>query len=152
MPDTTSATPRSDESAAPGGKSNVFAFSADGASSRTGPGTSPRSSMGPWVVATGMFINQLDSTVLTTSLPQIADSLGEDPLRLSLAITSYLITLAVLIPISGWIADRFGPRRVFCWAVAIFTLSSAACGLADSLWALVLTRICQGVEIGRAHV
>jgi EmrB/QacA subfamily drug resistance transporter len=100
--------------------------------------------MVPWVVASGMFINQLDSTVLTTSLPQIATSLGEAPLRLSLAITSYLITLAVLIPISGWIADRFGPRRVFCWAVAIFTLSSAACGFADSLSMLVATRIAQG--------
>src|ERR1700754_3612634 len=100
--------------------------------------TAPRSrrSMGmvPWVVASGMFINQLDSTVLTTSLPQIAVSLNESPLKLSLAITSYLITLAVFIPISGWIADRFGPRRVFCWAIAIFTLSSAACGFADDLW------------------
>lgn len=100
--------------------------------------------MVPWVVATGMFINQLDSTVLTTSLPQIAESLGENPLKLSLAITSYLITLAVFIPISGWIADRFGPRRVFCWAIAIFTLSSAACGFADSLWMLVATRVAQG--------
>lgn len=100
--------------------------------------------MVPWVVASGMFINQVDSTVLATSLPVIADSLGESPLRLSLVITSYLITLAVFIPISGWIADRFGPRRVFCWAIAIFTLSSAACGFADSLWSLVATRVLQG--------
>ncbi|HEY4136011.1 MAG TPA: DHA2 family efflux MFS transporter permease subunit [Alphaproteobacteria bacterium] len=100
--------------------------------------------MVPWVVASGMFINQLDSTVLTTSLPQMAESLGESPLRLSLAITSYLITLAVFIPISGWIADRFGPRRVFCWAIAIFTLSSMACGFADNLWMLVATRVIQG--------
>lgn len=100
--------------------------------------------MVPWVVASGMFINQLDSTVLTTSLPQIAESLGENPLKLSLAITSYLITLAVFIPISGWIADRFGPRRVFCWAIAIFTLSSAACGFAHNLEMLVVTRVIQG--------
>lgn len=100
--------------------------------------------MVPWVVASGMFINQLDSTVLTTSLPQIAESLGESPLKLSLAITSYLITLAVFIPISGWIADRFGPRRVFCWAIAIFTLSSAACGFAENLSMLVATRVIQG--------
>ncbi|HEU0071153.1 MAG TPA: MDR family MFS transporter [Alphaproteobacteria bacterium] len=108
------------------------------------PPPHPRTSMVPWVVATGMFINQMDSTILTTSLPQIAESLGEPPLKLSLAITSYLITLAVFIPISGWIADRFGPRRVFCWAIAIFTLSSAACGFADSLGMLVFNRVIQG--------
>jgi EmrB/QacA subfamily drug resistance transporter len=108
------------------------------------PPPHPRRSMVPWVVASGMFINQLDSTILTTSLPQMAESLGESPLKLSLAITSYLITLAVFIPISGWIADRFGPRRVFCWAIAIFTLSSAACGFADSLGMLLVTRVMQG--------
>ena len=134
------ATPSSD-SIAEKEQSGAFEFSAE---KKVKDDTNPRHSMVPWVVASGMFINQLDSTVLTTSLPQIATSLGEDPLRLSLAITSYLITLAVLIPISGWIADRFGPRRVFCWAITIFTLSSAACGLADSLWMLVVTRIAQG--------
>ena len=105
----------------------------------------PRGNMVAWVVASGMFISQLDSTILTTSLPQMAEGLGESPLKLSLAITSYLITLAVFIPISGWIADRFGPRRVFCWAIAIFTLSSAACGFADSLGMLVATRVMQGL-------
>jgi EmrB/QacA subfamily drug resistance transporter len=108
------------------------------------PPSHPRGNMVAWVVASGMFINQLDSTILTTSLPQMAESLGESPLKLSLAITSYLITLAVFIPISGWIADRFGPRRVFCWAIGIFTLSSAACGFADSLGMLVATRVMQG--------
>lgn len=134
-----------------GGTGSATASSAadKAAGDKTGVGkTAARSrrSMGmvPWVVASGMFINQLDSTVLTTSLPQIAVSLGESPLKLSLAITSYLITLAVFIPISGWIADRFGPRRVFCWAIAIFTLSSAACGFADNLWMLVATRVIQG--------
>ena len=122
----------------------MFEFSAPASQETERDESNPRNSMVPWVVASGMFINQLDSTVLTTSLPQIAVSLGEEPIRLSLAITSYLITLAVLIPISGWIADRFGPRRVFCWAIAIFTLSSAACGFADSLWMLVATRIAQG--------
>ncbi len=108
------------------------------------PPPNPRRSMVPWVVASGMFINQLDSTILITSLPQMAESLGESPLKLSLAITSYLIALAVFIPISGWIADRFGPRRVFCWAIGIFITSSAACAFADSLGMLVTARIVQG--------
>jgi EmrB/QacA subfamily drug resistance transporter len=97
-----------------------------------------------WVVACGMFMSQLDSTVITTSIPQIAESLGESPLRLNVAITAYLISLAVFIPISGWIADRFGPRRVFCAAIAIFTVSSAVCGLSTSLWQMVAMRIIQG--------
>jgi EmrB/QacA subfamily drug resistance transporter len=102
------------------------------------------SRMVPWVVACGMFMNQLDSTVITTSLPQIAESLGESPLRLNVAITAYLISLAVFIPISGWIADRFGPRRVFCWAITVFTLSSALCGFSVNLPMMVGMRIVQG--------
>lgn len=98
----------------------------------------------PLVVSCGFFMNQLDSTIIATSIPQMAESLGESPLRLNLAITSYLISLAVFIPVSGWIADRFGPRRVFCMAIAVFTLASALCGLSTSLWMLVATRIFQG--------
>ena len=97
-----------------------------------------------YVVATSMFMSQLDQTAITTSLPQIAHSLGEEPLKLSFAITSYLISLAVFIPISGWIADRFGSRRVFCSAVAIFTASSAMCGLSVDLPMMVVFRILQG--------
>ena len=97
-----------------------------------------------WVVACGMFMNQLDSTVITTSIPQIAESLGESPLRLNVAVTSYLISLAVFIPVSGWIADRFGPRRVFCTAIAIFSLSSAVCGLSTDLTMMVAMRVVQG--------
>jgi EmrB/QacA subfamily drug resistance transporter len=99
----------------------------------------------PLVVACGMFMNQLDSTIIATSIPQMAESLGESPLRLSLAITSYLISLAVFIPVSGWMADRFGARRVFCSAIALFTSASALCGLSTSLLTLVLARILQGV-------
>ena len=99
----------------------------------------------PLVIACGMFMNQLDSTIIATSIPQIAHTLGESPLRLNLAITAYLISLAVFIPISGWIADRFGARRVFCCAITLFTLSSALCGLADSLAMLVGMRILQGL-------
>jgi EmrB/QacA subfamily drug resistance transporter len=100
--------------------------------------------MVPMVVACGLFMNQLDATAIGTSIPQIAASLGESPLRLNVAITSYLISLAVFIPISGWIADRFGARRVFCYAIAIFTLSSAVCGMSTSLWMMVAARIVQG--------
>src|ERR1700744_5994326 len=97
----------------------------------------------PLVVSCGMVMNQLDSTIIATSIPQIAESLGESPLRLNLAITSYLISLAVFIPISGWIADKFGARRVFCWAIALFTCASALGGAATSLWMLVAMRILQ---------
>jgi MFS family permease len=99
----------------------------------------------PMVIACGTFMNQLDSTILATSIPQIAQSLGESPLRLNLAITSYLISLAVFIPISGWIADRFGARRVFCTAIILFTSASALCGLSTSLGMLVAMRILQGL-------
>ena len=99
----------------------------------------------PLVVACGMFMENLDSTILATSIPQMAESLGENPLHLNIAITSYLLSLAVFIPISGWVADRFGARSVFCLAIAVFTLGSALCGLADSLPMLVVTRILQGL-------
>jgi EmrB/QacA subfamily drug resistance transporter len=98
----------------------------------------------PLVVACGLFMENLDSTIISTSIPQIARSLGENPLKLNLAITSYLLSLAVFIPISGWIADRFGARRVFCSAIVMFTIGSALCGLADSLPMLVATRVLQG--------
>ena len=98
----------------------------------------------PLVVACGLFMENLDSTIISTSIPQIARSLGENPLKLNLAITSYLLSLAVFIPISGWIADRFGARTVFCSAIVLFTVGSALCGLADSLPMLVATRILQG--------
>jgi len=98
----------------------------------------------PMVVAVAFFMEQLDSTIITTSIPEIARSLGENPLRLNLAITSYLLSLAVFIPISGWIADRFGTRTVFCAAIGIFTLGSALCGASTSLSMLVVTRVLQG--------
>ncbi len=99
----------------------------------------------PLVIACGFFMENLDSTILATSIPQMAESLGENPLRLNVAITSYLLSLAVFIPISGWVADRFGARSVFCTAIGVFTLGSALCGIATSLPMLVLTRILQGL-------
>ncbi len=75
------------------------------------------------IVACALFMENLDSTVLATALPSIAASLGEVPLRLNLGITSYLFSLAVFIPVSGWMADRFGARSVFCTAIIIFSPS-----------------------------
>lgn len=90
-------------------------------------------------------MEQLDATIITTAIPDMAASLGETPLRLNLAITSYIISLAIFIPISGWIADRFGMRNVICAAFLLFTLGSALCGIATSLPMLVATRIMQGL-------
>ena len=99
----------------------------------------------PLVVACAMFMQNLDSTVIATALPTIARSLGESPLRLNVAITCYLLSLAVFIPISGWTADRFGARRVFSLAIIVFTLGSIACGFSNSLPTLVAARILQGM-------
>ena len=87
----------------------------------------------------------LDSTVIATALPAIARSMHQDPIRLNLAITSYLLSVAVFIPLSGWVADRFGARTVFRAAIIIFTLGSALCGASFSLTQLVAARIVQGV-------
>jgi len=97
------------------------------------------------VVACAMFMQNLDSTIIATALPAIGSSLGENPLSLNVAITCYLLSLAVFIPISGWTADRFGARRVFSLAIVVFTLGSIGCGVANSLWLLVLSRIVQGM-------
>jgi EmrB/QacA subfamily drug resistance transporter len=98
----------------------------------------------PLVVGCAFFMEGLDSTVLAVSIPAMAKSLGQSPLRLNLVITTYLLSLAVFIPISGWIADRFGTRSVFCAAVALFTAASALCGLSSSLTMLVAMRVLQG--------
>src|SRR3712207_837276 len=90
-------------------------------------------------------MENLDSTVIATALPAIAASLGESPLRLSLAITSYLFSLAVFIPASGWVADRYGARTVFRGGILVFTIGSILCGLSSSLLGFVLARTLQGV-------
>lgn len=99
----------------------------------------------PWVVATALFMEQLDSTIINTAIPAMAASLNVTPLSLKAVVTSYILSLAVCIPISGWMADRFGTRRVFSAAVAIFTLSSILCGLSLNVPMLVATRIFQGM-------
>jgi len=109
------------------------------------PAALPRHALIPLIIACALFMENLDSTVLSTALPAIAVSLGEDPVRANLAITSYLFSLAVFIPISGWVADRFGARRVFRVAILVFTLGSVLCGISQSLPELVLARIFQGL-------
>ncbi|MET3132461.1 EmrB/QacA subfamily drug resistance transporter [Oxalobacteraceae bacterium GrIS 1.11] len=99
----------------------------------------------PWVVATALFMEQLDSTIVNTAIPSMAASLHVTPLSLKAVVTSYILSLAVCIPISGWMADRFGTRRVFSAAVAIFTLASILCGLSLNSPMLVAARILQGV-------
>ena len=99
----------------------------------------------PWVVATALFMEQLDSTIVNTAVPAMAASLHVTPLSLKAVVTSYILSLAVCIPVSGWMADRFGTRRVFSIAVAIFTLSSILCGLALNVPMLVAARILQGL-------
>ena len=92
----------------------------------------------PLIVACALFMENMDATVITTALPAIAVDLGVDPISLKLALTSYLLSLAVFIPISGWMADRFGARTIFRTAIVIFTIGSAACGFAQGLPDLVL--------------
>jgi EmrB/QacA subfamily drug resistance transporter len=99
----------------------------------------------PLVAAAALFMENMDATVIATSLPAIARDLHQDPVVLKLAFTSYLIALAVFIPVSGWAADRFGARNVFRGAIVLFTLASAACGFADSLEWLVAARAAQGI-------
>ncbi|MFW2392677.1 MAG: DHA2 family efflux MFS transporter permease subunit [Alphaproteobacteria bacterium] len=97
------------------------------------------------IVAVALFMETMDSTVIATSLPAIGADLGEDPIALKLALTSYLLSLAVFIPVSGWMADRFGAQTVFRVAIVVFTLGSAACGFAQGLADFVLFRIVQGM-------
>ncbi len=98
----------------------------------------------PLVVAFAFLMEQLDATIVTTAIPDIARSLRVAPLQLNLAITAYVLSLAVFMPVSGWIADRYGTRRVFAAALVIFTAASALCGLSQSLAGMVVTRVLQG--------
>jgi EmrB/QacA subfamily drug resistance transporter len=99
----------------------------------------------PWLVAIALFMEHLNATILNTAVPAIANSLEVTPLSLKAVVSSYILSLAVGIPVSGWMADRFGTRRVFFSAVAIFTFASILCGLAQSVPMLVAARILQGI-------
>ncbi len=112
----------------------------------------------PLIVATALFMENLDSTVIATSLPKIAADLHTSPIHLKLALTSYLLALAVFIPASGWMADRFGARPVFRLAIVIFAAGSISCGASHGLWWLIASRVLQGkggsmmVPVGRLIV
>jgi len=99
----------------------------------------------PLIVAVALFMENMDSTVISTSLPAIAAALDTKPLALKLAVTSYLLALAICIPASGWTADRFGARNVFRLAVSVFMLGSIGCALSHSLQEFVFARIIQGM-------
>src|SRR5690348_15509596 len=99
----------------------------------------------PLIVAVSLFMENLDSTVIATSLPAIAFDLHSNPLALKLAVTSYLLSLAIFIPASGWTADRFGPRTVFRAAIGVFVLGSVGCAISGSLSTFVAARIVQGM-------
>lgn len=123
------------------------------------PSTPPAASK--WIallVAGAFFMENLDGTIITTALPDIAKSFGVAPLALNIGVSAYLLTLGVFIPISGWVAERLGARRVFAAALTIFTLASVLCGMADSLTEFVWLRVLQGmggammVPVGRLLV
>jgi EmrB/QacA subfamily drug resistance transporter len=97
------------------------------------------------IVGAALFMQNIDSTVIATGLPAMAKSFHADPLHMSVALTSYLISLSVFIPASGWAADHFGARKVFRAAIVIFTVASVFCGLAPSLPVLIAARILQGL-------
>jgi EmrB/QacA subfamily drug resistance transporter len=109
----------------------------------------------PWLVAVAFFMESLDTTILNTAVPAISAALHVSPLNMKSVLASYTLSLAVFIPISGWVADRFGTRRVFASAIGLFTLGSFLCGLSSNIHLLVACRILQGcggammVPVGR---
>jgi len=110
------------------------------------------------IVACALFMENMDATVIATALPTIAHGFGESPLKLNIAITCYLLSLGIFLPLSGWLADRFGARTIFSSAIVVFTLGSIGCSTVESLPQLVLARIVQGmggammVPVGRLVV
>ena len=109
----------------------------------------------PWLVAVAFFMESLDTTILNTAVPAVSAALHVSPLSMKSVLASYTLSLAVFIPISGWMADRFGTRRVFASAIALFTLGSLLCGISSDIHLLVLCRLLQGcggammVPVGR---
>ena len=123
------------------------------ASSKASPDAIKR--MLPWLVAVAFFMESLDTTILNTAVPVVAKALAISPLNMKSVLASYTLSLAVFIPVSGWMADRYGTRRVFSSAIGLFTLGSMLCGLANDVHMLVACRILQGcggammVPVGR---
>ena len=101
----------------------------------------------PWLVAVAFFMESLDTTILNTAVPAISSALGVAPLSMKAVLASYTLSLAVFIPISGWMADRFGTRRVFASAIGLFTLGSFLCGVSSNIHLLVACRVLQGCGV-----
>ena len=99
----------------------------------------------PIILATAIFMQMLDSTILNTSLPSIAKDLNESPLNMQNAIISYVLTLALFMPVSGFLADKFGTKKVFIASLILFSLGSLLCSLAPNLTFLVIARVIQGI-------
>jgi EmrB/QacA subfamily drug resistance transporter len=97
------------------------------------------------IVAIAFFMQLLDSTIISTSLPQMGESFGVSAVAMSIGITVYMLTMAVLVPLSGWLADRFGARNIFLLAIVLFTLASLACGFSQNLTQFVAARVVQGL-------
>ena len=100
-----------------------------------------------WIVAFGFFMQSLDTTIVNTALPSMAQSLGESPLHMHMVIVSYVLTVAVMLPASGWLADKVGVRNIFFTAIVLFTLGSLFCALSGTLNELLLARALQGVFV-----
>lgn len=104
----------------------------------------PRSRLVALIVASAFFMQGLDSTIIVTALPAMAQDFGVAPNELSLGVTSYILAMAAFLPVSGWFADRFGARTVFAAAIVVFTAASVLCAFAPNLWAFTAARILQG--------
>ena len=111
----------------------------------TRPPLAPHKERLLWLVAIAFFLQSLDATILNTALPAMARSLGQSPLKMQSVIVAYSLTTAMLIPASGWVADRLGTRRVFMWAIGLFVLGSVLCALSPSLNFLIAARVVQGI-------
>src|SRR6476469_4538950 len=119
--------------------------SSDGNRARTAPPPMSHDRLVPLIIAVALFMENMDSTIIAPSLTAIAADIGANPLALKLAVTSYLLSLAVFIPASGWTADRFGARTVFRAAIAVFVVGSIGCAFSRSLTHFVIARILQGM-------
>ena len=137
----TSATPSDDPATAPPPKPQT----PDGVKVVATAAPMANKALLPWLVAVAFFMESLDTTILNTGVPAIAKSLGVTPLSMKSVLSSYTLSLAVFIPISGWMADRFGTRRVFASAIGLFTLGSLLCGLTNNIHLLVACRVLQGL-------
>ena len=128
---------------------------ADAPANASAPPSASSRRLLPWLVAVAFFMESLDTTILNTAVPAISAALRVAPLSMKAVLASYTLSLAVFIPISGWVADRFGTRRVFAYAIALFTLGSLLCGISGDIHVLVACRLLQGcggammVPVGR---